>query len=378
MTDQQRTELYEALLDAFSQVSLPIMLVNRAKWRAAKVPTAPQFEQVVFLVVQEARMAGTEDELLQAAVDAQPRNPKLRALAEQVRLGVLAPPSAAVLQREVANGLPPVPVEVWRERLGQIEGWVCRVEIPATGRAGEGTGFLIGPDLVVTAAHVVAGVIDGTHPPDGVRVRFDYRATSAGARVRDGVTVGLNLTGGTAYPGAPGTMARSWLVDSAPHSPLDLLTDPAGQVPDPAHLDFAVLRLAEPIGRRPINPQGLMDPTEARRGWVPVPVAAAGLTPPGSVLIVQHPRGRAMELALGGNALLGLFGGGTRVRYRTTTEPGSSGSPCFDLNWNLLALHHAGDPDYGLSYAEWNQGIPFHLITARLTAAGFGPLLNQS
>src|SRR5262249_36255187 len=105
----------------------------------------------------------------------------------------------------------------------------------------------------------------------------------------------------------------------------------------------------------------------------------AGLAPPGSILIVQHPRGRPMELALGANALIGPNGNGTRVRYRTNTEPGSSGSPVFDLDWNLVALHHAGDPVYRLHYtAQWNQGIPFHLIAARLTGMNFGPLLNQT
>ena len=31
--------------------------------------------------------------------------------------------------------------------------------------------------------------------------------------------------------------------------------------------------------------------------------------------------------------------------YRTDTEPGSSGSPCFNDPWELVALHHSGVPD---------------------------------
>jgi hypothetical protein len=379
---EQRVKLYEAILDAFAldMVGLTRMLVYRAKWSPGAIPNhAGQLPaNVVFHVVEEARMAGTEDELLQAALDTKPRNPKLRALGEFVNFGGLTAPTGMVLEREVTLGLPNVPVAVWRERLGQIEGWVCRIEIPPTTREGEGTGFLIGPDLVVTARHVVEPVIAGTYKPTDIRVRFDYRATSAGTRVREGTVVGLNLTDGTAYPGAGGTMESSWLIDSARHSPVDVLVDPGGRLPDPSDLDFTVLRLADAIGRRPVNPMATNDPNEAPRGWVTTPTTEAGLTPPGSMFIVQHPRARPMELALGGNALIGLNGNRTRVRYRTNTEPGSSGSPVFDLNWNLIALHHAGDPNYALAYTpQWNQGIPFHLIAARLTNKGFGTLLNQ-
>jgi V8-like Glu-specific endopeptidase len=31
-----------------------------------------------------------------------------------------------------------------------------------------------------------------------------------------------------------------------------------------------------------------------------------------------------------------------KIHYRAPTEGGSSGSPVFDQNWELLALHHAG------------------------------------
>jgi V8-like Glu-specific endopeptidase len=64
--------------------------------------------------------------------------------------------------------------------------------------------------------------------------------------------------------------------------------------------------------------------------------------------------------------------------YRTNTEPGSSGSPCVDVDWNVIALHHAGDPNYDLAHTpQGNQGVPFDAISNPLTARGFGGLLNQ-
>jgi hypothetical protein len=61
------------------------------------------------------------------------------------------------------------------------------------------------------------------------------------------------------------------------------------------------------------------------------------------------------------------------VRHRTNTEKGSSGSPCFDLKWNLLALHQCGNPaDNPGGLARWNQAIPFDTVVALIRRRGFG------
>ena len=58
-----------------------------------------------------------------------------------------------------------------------------------------------------------------------------------------------------------------------------------------------------------------------------------------ALIIIQHPKGRQKEIAFsdGGNSIWEH-----RLHYKVTTEPGSSGSPVFDINWNVIALHHAG------------------------------------
>jgi V8-like Glu-specific endopeptidase len=62
--------------------------------------------------------------------------------------------------------------------------------------------------------------------------------------------------------------------------------------------------------------------------------------------------------------MIGLNISETRVRYRTNTQPGSSGSPCFDQDWNLVALHQ-GNPPHHLRPLS-NQGIPLSAIAARI------------
>jgi hypothetical protein len=103
------------------------------------------------------------------------------------------------------------------------------------------------------------------------------------------------------------------------------------------------------------------------------------LTGQQSLHIVQHPDTRPLELALDTEAVIGLYGNGSRVLYRTNTEPGSSGSPCCDANLNLVALHHVGDPKYGplTKKGDWNQGGLFDAIVRRLRDHKLGELLNQ-
>ena len=61
----------------------------------------------------------------------------------------------------------------------------------------------------------------------------------------------------------------------------------------------------------------------------------------------------------------------SRVRYSTNTESGSSGSPCFDQNWNLVALHHGGDPNFDVGHRpEFNEGIPVDAIVTFLNRQG--------
>ena len=57
------------------------------------------------------------------------------------------------------------------------------------------------------------------------------------------------------------------------------------------------------------------------------------------VNIVQHPRGRPKEIGLQDNQV--VKADKVVVQYSCGTEPGSSGSPVFNNQWKLVALHHA-------------------------------------
>ena len=76
------------------------------------------------------------------------------------------------------------------ERMAASLARVCLVRI-----AGQdlGTGFLVGPDLLLTNYHVLGDIIGGAGPADDVSFTFDYR--TSGGVVSEGPSVGLHTAG---------------------------------------------------------------------------------------------------------------------------------------------------------------------------------------
>ncbi|WP_052700777.1 DNA/RNA non-specific endonuclease [Methylocucumis oryzae] len=67
------------------------------------------------------------------------------------------------------------------------------------------------------------------------------------------------------------------------------------------------------------------------------------------VTIIQHPNGEEKYIAIRENQVLQIGGDGDGFRkdflwYVSDTAPGSSGSPVFNDDWQVVALHHSGVP----------------------------------
>src|SRR5205823_396257 len=110
-------------------------------------------------------------------------------------------------------------------------------------------------------------------------------------------------------------------------------------------------------------------------GWLAIPAGPLAFVAKMPLMIAQHPDGMPLKLAMDTESVIGVNSNGTRVRYATNTEPGSSGSPVFDLEWNLVALHHLGDPACDLP-PTYNQGVPIDKVRARIVAQGVGGVLG--
>ncbi len=83
------------------------------------------------------------------------------------------------------------------------------------------------------------------------------------------------------------------------------------------------------------------------------------------VYVIGHPRGGGLSYSIDDNLLLDHEK--PKVHYRAPTEGGSSGSPVFNQQWDLLALHHAGGMKMNMLNGKGgtypaNEGLYFQSI----------------
>ena len=180
---------------------------------------------------------------------------------------------------------------------------VCRVRSPL----GLGTGFLVAPGLVMTNNHVI-----------------ETAAQARDAVFEFGYADGQSTTRVSAEPD------RLFITDEA--------------------LDYTIVACAAD--------------TVASRPTIPLLRNPATVAPGERVCIIQHPRGRKMEVALHDNKVTELRD--RVVRYTTDTEGGSSGSPVFNIHWELVGLHHWGRKER--DGTATNEGVRISAIVADLIA----------
>lgn len=352
---------FSALLrNAYTFDTLKQMLKFEQERNLEDYALPSNMQTVVFELIAAAQREGWLDALLVASVRGNPGNTELREFYNGTELAPTlrsygqpsTVPSQVQLERIIHQSQTFLDLPKLRERLAQIEVQVCRIEINSQA---VGTGFLVGPERVLTNYHVIESIFQGVDAPTGVIVRFDYKKASDGA---------------VADPGREFHLEQDWLIDSSKYSPIDLEPDPKSGVPALDELDYALLRVAGNPGSQTLTPN---NPESNQRGWMKLNTQLNTFTIQSALYIAQHPMGEPLKLALDTQAILGMNANSTRVKYRTNTDHGSSGSPCFDANWNLVALHHSGsvDPQRQIPPLEvYNEGIPIHLIAELMQKHG--------
>jgi DNA/RNA endonuclease G (NUC1)/V8-like Glu-specific endopeptidase len=188
------------------------------------------------------------------------------------------------------------------------------------GRPGSwtGTGFLIGPGLLLTNHHVLNSVNVAT----SATAVFDFQTGVDGRPLTPSV---FNLRPERLF-----------------------LTSPAD-----GGLDYTICWVDGEPGSR-------FGSVHARR-------TAFGIAVEEFANIVSHPAGRYKEVVLQENVV--KWQDDLVVHYTSDTEPGSSGAAVCNNSWQLVALHHASKPSNG---GVLNEGIKLSAIAADLDRLATG------
>ena len=269
----------------------------------------------------------------------------LSASSRVVAVGKTAIAAQGNLEAQVQALAQQVDIATFLDRVARAEPRVCRIAIPLPGKIGYGTGFLVGNDRVLTNWHVAALIQQANVSPASVRLRFGYKKDAQGIEINSGRVYAL---------------ASSAPLASLPYAPGD--SAPGGREAQAGELDYALLT----VSGSPGTDSALQNPVlgGAARGFMdlnsvqPLPTQNLG------VFVLGHPSHEPMAISSG--RVLSIAASGLRMRHDAYTLNGSSGSPVFDANFNLVALHHAGEP--GSGPAQYNQAVPLALVAADITA----------
>lgn len=257
------------------------------------------------------------------------------------------------------------------ERTPRIMRTLCAIGVGEAVNGIAGTGFLVGPDLVLTNCHVIPELIviaaDGTITEkaqgDQLYCFFDYNSAPTPRVPHD-------YTKKSAFIAARAKQT-GWL--EAARGPLPY--DGTDQCPADANgrYDYALIRLERPMGKLPARRSG----GEAR-GWLTLPENIDAMIRAQRIIVHQHPGAAPQQFDIGD--YVGLDVTQTRVRYTVSAARGSSGGAAVDSKGNLFALHNAEVRPLGTP--PMNQGVRIDTIAQDLAATrpnwnAFAPATQQ-
>lgn len=310
-----RREIREALVGAcHSKYELRALVCESLRAPLAEITSAGSLPEAAFDAIQYAAKHGKLADLVSHSAADKPTSEQLTDLAARFQ----AASASGIPEVVIRKNIPFEPAGNWNRKLASASRAVCRIDWePSADTEAFGTGFLIAPDVILTASHVVKEFLKpNNRKPKHVTVRFDFEYGHDGVSVKSG---------------KPYKLANKWLLFDS----------------DEEDLDFSLIRLKRPAGDEIYR-------KKRRRGWLKL--VSHDFVADEPLFILQHAEGKPLTLSPG---LVVDVEDGNWMRHNVNTKGGSSGSPCLTFKLQVAAIHHWG-------FKAYNRAVRCAAILNRL------------
>jgi V8-like Glu-specific endopeptidase len=323
---QTEWNLRDALAGLYPTIPLSLQVLERAKVPSGRIEFTAARLTNWFLILTEADKHKKVDDIVRVASEEFPEQEALKLYLEKGELAGVkgadieeevdwqAPTDSDTLEKIIGRQSTLLPISFLEVGLEKARSVARIVRNDGT----LGTGFLTSDNLLITNHHVLGDESDAQNAV----AQFNYQLTPAGLAVAS----------------------------------KELKFDPSGD-------GFATLKADDWTA---VRVEG--NPNEK---WGALPLEEIDLQKGDRVNIIQHPMGEHKQIALYHNVV--VYVGHDRIQYLTDTMPGSSGSPVFNGDWQLVALHHSGgnliEPGTKQVYYR-NEGIHINAVIKGMKAAG--------
>ncbi len=331
-------KLVNAIVSAYpTKEDLAMMVQFELEENLEEVAGGNNLKQLVFnLVTKWAIPRGYIYRLIIASYETNPENPELKDFYESVVLKRFNLESSVKTKDfgpdinwkgetddiQLQSWLKPEP-DYWDvgflKRAIEQSASVCRLEIPT--RQIMGTGVLIASNKLLTNYHVLQPLEEDSLETNALNTILKFGCFTS--------DIGEETEG------------KSFKLDK--ETPILCFSKTE-------ELDFILLQIESKISRE-------TDIKPARWNPQKVPMEKMGIN------VLQHPEGNSMKLSISQDGVTGVYQQNGLVQYVNKTALGSSGSPCFDENWFLVALHHA---QRAKTFGTIREGILFSSIYQKI------------
>ena len=345
LSDSQTQELKRLISAEFEQVDFESCLKTMLNRDVARIANRTGYNETLGEVIQHAEQENWMPDLLAVLYYERPDTD----LGNWIRSLIDLTPGDGQFQGMISQFDAQFDWAHMSRRATVIGRHVCLLEIDQNPA---GTAVLVGPNLILTSQHVINLLTANGKllPNSGPRISVVFDFCS------------MEQADGTRAPNMGDHLSRRcrdewrhWSRTSPPH----IAEIQNAFYPDDCNeitaLDYALIRLEDNVGEHNIPH------INEKRSWTSLVPPKRPLSTLHKIHISQHPSGQALKGSTGRISAVPKHR--RRIRYTANTWHVSSGSPCWDNDFQLVAIHNFGGEE---NEQKENQGVPIDPIIDHL------------